>query len=355
MYSPNIANEYDTVGGITVSCNDAGNLAEYHRSGNPIVPEIRMTIPAKLNFLVVLIILVATWLPLKAEETGPQKAFAAIDSFNQLLTSSSTELSRLDIGRVNLLCAQGLKGSENLDVNSCLTTLDEWAKLIEADTASRIQSYYDNPERYDNSVSLFKIVNMVLTLKNAIGVDYDQDIMQNSDFHDSRDFFLHGCLNGEMKGGCISIPTLCVTVGRRLRYPLKLVLTREHVFFRWDDGTEVFNVEACCPGCDTHPDEHYKDWPNKLTDIDVKMNGYLRSLTPEEELGLFLETRGHCLYDDGRIDEALVCYARAYELMPDSFSRIANVHKAMDYKLKEFQRKYQELAAKLVVEEQSDE
>ncbi len=72
------------------------------------------------------------------------------------------------------------------------------------------------PERYDNSVNLFKIVNMILTLKNAIGVDYDQDIMQNSDFHDSRDFFLHGCLNGEMKGGCISIPTLCVTVGRRL-------------------------------------------------------------------------------------------------------------------------------------------
>ncbi len=260
-----------------------------------------------------------------------------ITTLDQLLSIVPAEIEQVDIARMNLICAQGLKGSEDLNLEECLRILDQWADEVKTDTQSRTQAFHDNPTKYDNSVNLFKVTNMILTLKNQIQVDYNQEIMKKTEFQEARDFFLHGCLTGNKQGGCISIPTLCVAVGRRLGYPLKLVLTREHVFFRWDDGKEVFNMEACCPGCDTYPDDYYRNWPHKINEKDVKLNDYLRSLTPAEELGLFLETRGHCLYDNGKIEESLVCYAYAYKLMSNSVSRLANINKVLNKEVKKFQ------------------
>jgi len=257
----------------------------------------------------------------------------SVDTF---IMMSADELEKVDIALVNLVCAKNLKGSESLDINKCLKTLDKWAEIIKEDTSKRLPSFHANPARYDNSVNLFKVVNMVLTLKEQIGVDYNLEIMKTTNFIDSKNFFIHGCIEGNKRGGCISIPILCVCVGRRLGYPLKLVLTREHVFFRWDDGKEVFNMEACCPGCNSYPDEHYKNWPKKITDEDVINNAYLRSLTPSEELGLFLETRGHCLFDEGKISDALVMYSYAYKLMPDSISRLANIDMVLRHEIKKF-------------------
>jgi len=252
---------------------------------------------------------------------------------NQLLAASPEELQRVDIGLMNLLCAEDLKGSEDLNVSKFLATLDEWTNVVSVDTARRMAAYYRNPSKYDNSPNLFKAVTMILTLKNTIGVDYNMEIMQRDEFPDSKDVFLHGCLSGKKEGGCISIPVLCVAVGRRLGYPLKLVLTRQHVFFRWDDGKEVFNMEACCPGCDTHPDDYYRHWPKKLDESEITANHLLKSLTPSEELGLFLETRGHCLFDVGRLAEAQIMYAYAYKLMPAQV-RLAHMDRAIRSELK---------------------
>ena len=237
-------------------------------------------------------------------------------TLDRLITMPEQELESVDIACMNLLCAEGLPGSDGLDIQQSMVMLDQWAEMIRKDTDSRLASFQANPKKYDNSVNLFKVVNMVLCLKEQIGVDYNQEIMRRTEFPDSKDVFILGCITGKKEGGCVSIPTLCVTVGRRLGYPLKLVLTREHVFFRWDDGREVFNMEACCPGCDTHPDDYYRSWPRPVSEQEVKDNHFLRSLTAAEELGLFLEMRGHCLFDSGRLAEAQVMYANAYRLMP---------------------------------------
>jgi hypothetical protein len=174
---------------------------------------------------------------------------------NQLLTMSEEKLASIDIALMNLVCAEGLKGSECLNVSQSLSILEDWTEIVRKDTQLRMTAFRQNPGKYDNSENLFKLVNMILCLKDEIGVDYNQEIMRREAFPDSRDVFIHGCLTSQKQGGCISIPILCVSVGRRLGYPLKLVLTKRHVFFRWEDDKEVFNMEACCPGCDTHPDE----------------------------------------------------------------------------------------------------
>jgi hypothetical protein len=54
-----------------------------------------------------------------------------------------------------------------------------------------------------------------------------------------------------------------------------------------------------------------------MTDDDIASGRYLRPLTPNEEFALFLETRGHCLMDNGRFDEAAGAYANAYRLAPE--------------------------------------
>ena len=261
-----------------------------------------------------------------------------IPSLSELLSFNSEEIEQVDIALMNLICTQGLIGSEDLDIDQCLGILDEWADLVHKDTNARLPAYYQNPQKYHNSVNKFKCANLILTLKNTLKMDYNLEIMQTTDFLDSKNFFIHGCLTGKKQGGCISIPITCVAVGRRLGYPLKLALTREHVFFRWEDDHEVFNMEACCPGCDSHPDEYYQTWPNKLTDADVALYGYLKSLTPAEELALFLDTRGHCLLDSGNITEALMCYAQAYLLMPDAPDLLAHLNQAVQQEYDKFQK-----------------
>jgi hypothetical protein len=254
-------------------------------------------------------------------------------TLNHLLDLSEDDLAKVDIGLMNLLCAEGLYGSEDLDIEKCLATLDEWAEFVRKDIEARLPSYFNNPEKYDNSVNLFKIVTMILCLKNDIGVDYNQEIMKREAFPDSKDVFIHGCLDNKKQGGCVSIPTMCVAVGRRLGYPLKLVCTQKHVFFRWDDGKDVFNMEACCPGCDTHPDDYYKNWPEKVTADEIRFDKLLESLTPNEELALFLETRGHCLFDTGRAADAQLMYAHAYKLMPTQV-KLANIDQLIRSELK---------------------
>lgn len=152
-------------------------------------------------------------------------------SVMELLALSDEELEKVDIALMNLICAKGLNGSEDLDINKCLLTLDEWAEFIKKDTETRLPSYFNNPKKYDNSINLFKAVTMILCLKNNLGVDYNLDIMKREVFPDSKDVFIHGCLTNDKQGGCVSIPTLCVAIGRRLGYPLKLVCAKKHVFF----------------------------------------------------------------------------------------------------------------------------
>ena len=120
-------------------------------------------------------------------------------------------------------------------------------------------------------------------------------------FSHSSGLFLHGILGPRRMGTCSSMPVLYVAVGRRLGYPLKLVTTRGHLFARWEDDRERFNIEATNEGLNCFPDEYYHHWPFELSEQEIKSGRYLRSLTPREELALFLQTRGMCLKAAGRI------------------------------------------------------
>jgi len=265
--------------------------------------------------------------PLSVSATTEIPNKTKVSSLHQLLSLCSDELKNVDIGLMNLLCAEGLPGAENLDINRYLLKLDYWADHVRKDTNFRIHNYHQNPAKYDNSENVFKMVNLVLTLKEDMGVHYNMENMARVDFTDSREIFIHGPLNGGNHGSCTNLPVLCVAVARHLDYPVKLVATSEHFFLRWDnpaDG-ERFNIEVSCKGTDTPKDEHYKSWPRRLTELDYHQGYFLKSLTPNEELAAFLTLRGDVLRDAGKTAEALVAYANAYRLLPDKTVHFVNL------------------------------
>jgi hypothetical protein len=117
-------------------------------------------------------------------------------------------------------------------------------------------------------------------------------------------------------GTCSSLPVLQVAVGRRLGYPLKLVTTKGHLFLRWEDPHERFNIEAAGQGVNRFMDDYYRHWPLEITPVEEAAEGYLKSLTPSEELAVFLSIRGMCLREAARLPEAAEAFAAATRLAP---------------------------------------
>lgn len=240
-------------------------------------------------------------------------------SLSELLSLNPSDIERCDLARINLLCAEGLPGAEQLDVDDCLATLDGWANVVERYVKKCRQDYQRNPDQYDRHRGLFCFLCIVTQLKHprGLGVEYQPTAVGNFDFSDSRDDLLHGILTRKL-GTCTSLPALYVAVGRRLGWPMYLTIAKRHVLCQWvdDDGSHR-NLEGSCPGGgNTFTDEYYHTWPHTLTSDELASGRFLRPLTNAESLALFLETRGHCLVDNRRFTDARETYAHARRVAP---------------------------------------
>jgi hypothetical protein len=255
--------------------------------------------------------------PRTAHRSGPS-------SYAELIAMSDADLAKVDVARMNLLCADGLPGAEGLDVKQCLEVLDQWVEVVRQAERKYLPQFHRNPAGYDNSLAKFKAVNLGLTLKQDLGCDYNKvlvtsgvmaDIRSTRFFRDSSDIFLHG-FTERRKGSCASLPVLMVAVGRRCGYPLYLAASKGHLFCRWDDGSERFNIETAIEGVDSKPDSYYRRWPHPIDDEELTTEKYLKNLSPAEELGVFAQIRAACLEENRRLKES----AQAYETALRSFS-----------------------------------
>jgi hypothetical protein len=242
---------------------------------------------------------------------------------NDLAQLNNNELAQIRIEEINLACAAGLRGSEDLDRDACLTKLDEWVDEVRHETQRNWYRFLEHPADYECSAAYFRILVMITVLQRDLGCMYNPSRISdetfqdpfavNPDFSDSRDLFIHGILFGN-GGTCASMPVLYVAVGRALGYPLALVESKGHLFCRWDDCTGVyapperFNIEGSGKGFGSYPDEHYTEWPVKLSELELNSGWYFKSLSPRQELAAFLSTRGACLTDTCRFAEALECF-----------------------------------------------
>jgi hypothetical protein len=296
--------------------------------------------------------------PMGAERKLPVLAHSP-RTLQEVLNATPVQVGASDIALMDLLCAQGLPGAEGLDVRDCLSTLDRWTERVRSETQRHLYRYRSNPAEFDNSEGYFRMLMMAVVLYEDFSVRYNPERISAAGTvdpgdrfsADSRDLFLHGLLaarqDGPRLGGsqielpslpvshhsravpesassrqplgtCSSMPVLYVAIGRRLGYPLKLVTTKAHLFIRWENATERFNLEATGRGMNRYDDEHFKRWPFPVTDEEIRAGGYLKSLTPAEELALFLSLRGHCLKEAGRTAEATDAYAEAARFAPEA-------------------------------------
>ncbi len=243
-----------------------------------------------------------------------------------LLALNPNQLEGVDIALMNLLCAEGLSGSEKLDIDMALDCLDEFATRVRVETERNMHRFNSNPSEYQNSKPYFRMLMLVTVLQQDFGIRYNPErvtpvgVFEPNDkfFADSRDVFLHGITGEPGMGTCSSLPVLYVVVGRRLRYPLSLVGAKCHLFLRWEDQTTRLNIEGASLGMNTYDDEHYRTWPYPMSSEEEKDNHYLKSMTSAEECAVFLSTRGHCLMAAGRLDEAIKAHEAAARLTPDS-------------------------------------
>ena len=247
-------------------------------------------------------------------------------TYEELLAWPVERLGELDIARMNLLCATGLPGSEDLDVEATLAVLDEWGELAKSNERKYKQSFVPNIEKYERSYALFLSVYLGFTLKEDLNCKYSRyliasgalaDMKSIRFFKDSRDLFLN-CFVERQEGTCASFPVLMVAIGRRCEYPLYVVSTKGHLFCRWDDGNEKMNLEVSCKGVDNKKDLYYKTWPFTPTEQDIKYEKFFVNMTPEMELCTFLDLRGSCLMANKRYEEAFEVYKKSLKYMPNS-------------------------------------
>jgi hypothetical protein len=222
-----------------------------------------------------------------------------------------------DIAEINLLTAKGLPGAENLDVERSLKTLDLWAAWVKHETDRHLHKFRKTPEEFNNSEAYFRILMMICTLQEDFHVCYNKDPKMQAGpvelvpsdftfFGKPKDLFVHGLTEGEHEGTCASLPVLYVAIGRRLGYPLKLVECKGHLFVRWEDTKERFNIEGTSRGLNCYPDEEYMEWPWPISKEELKTGMYMKSLSPKRELAAFLELRSLCLKQHGREEQHLV-------------------------------------------------
>ena len=261
--------------------------------------------------------------PAAIAAVGPA-SFKQPRSLNGLLALSPADLEQCDIARMNLLCAENLPGAENLNVEECLATLDQWAQHIKSETGRNEHRFTEDPAYYSNSEAFYKMLMMAVVLYEDYGARYNPKLITSPDaalaydyfFADSRDILIQGLVGPQHMGTCSSMPVLYIALGRRLGYPLKLVKAKGHLFTRWDGPTEKFDMDATGKGLDKYDDEFYKKWPFPLSEVDIQEEDYLKSLSAKEELSVFLFIRGECQTDNGQLGDALASFSLACKLVP---------------------------------------
>ena len=246
-------------------------------------------------------------------------------TISDLLSLDISDIETLDLAYVNLLCATGLPGAEDLDIDACLNRLRAWATRAGRMIDSHFHVYQQNPAAFDNSEPIWRMLALARFLKNECRISYHMDrAFSEPDWTDSRDLFLHGLLGPQRHGTCVSLPVLLTSVSRRLDYPVGLSHAPGHIFSRWDAMNHKkssyrgrFNIEFS-GDIDFFPDEHYFDfpvrWPKTMRDRYLAGDRdfeYLHTFARAQEVAHCFSQRGVCLEANDRLYEAVNCFHAA--------------------------------------------
>lgn len=270
----------------------------------------------------------------KSEDKVKPESFRQPKTLSELLALPPDQIEKVDVALINLLCAEGLHGSEDLDVDYFTRTLNAWAAHVESETKRNQHLFDEHPEKFKNSVAYFRMAMLATVLVQDLRIRYSPErekqlenghILRWEDekafFADSKDVFIHGLLTGKHYGTCASLPFLYVAIGRRLGYPVTLATTKTHRYVRYDEGNgKHLNVEATEHRAFLTPsDDEYKNpWDMRLSDDEVKGMVYLQPMSNKEILGHSLLSRSAVLRSMKQYDKQAETWATAARYLPDT-------------------------------------
>ncbi len=127
---------------------------------------------------------------------------------------------------MNLLCAEGLPGAEDLKIDDTLATLDAWTQHVKSETDRNFHHFQENPKDFNNSEGYFRALLLITVVQQDFNIHYNPAHITTPDspepddtfFVDSKDLFLHGLVSSRAMGTCISMPVFYVALGQRLGY-----------------------------------------------------------------------------------------------------------------------------------------
>jgi len=262
---------------------------------------------------------------------------AVDDAYHALVNTPANQLGQVDIARMNLACAFGLPGAGEVDIASKIATLNQWAQRIRLETERHLYRFHNSPTEFQNSEAYFRMLMMAQVLCEDFGVHYNPASLHFSWNLDraeplvAADWFLPGVLGPARSGTCASMSVLYVALGRRLGYPMYLVLAPGHVLARWAsaDGKERFNIEATEDrGFGSPPDDYYiataRAHGVPFHERDLASGLFMVNLSPSEEAAFFFNCRGACWYSHKQWHDSLAAYSKAACLNPkDAYSAAA--------------------------------
>ena len=265
---------------------------------------------------------------------SPEHPFTQPKTLAELLALTTDDLEKVDLGRMNLLCAEGLNGSEGLDVESCVSTLDAWARHVERETKRNFHHFAGNPEQFNRSLPYYQMGMLGTVLAEDLQIQYNPELerqlldhpvssqtieQEKTFFTSSKDIFLHGLLTGGRTGTCASMPFLYAAIGRRLGYPVTIAARKYHLYVRYEAAGAHLNIEATeNRGFATPTDAEYRNGPYPMTQAEIEANGWLRPLNNKEILGICLLNRANCLRSMKQHDAVIQTLIDAARYLPDN-------------------------------------
>jgi len=249
----------------------------------------------------------------------------------QLVALSDAELERADVVEMNIAVAREIPGLENLNYDKYGRTVDAWAEQLEAWLPTVEHGFYQDPGRYHNDVSFFRLGMLAQFLDQSIGITYVEEQKQAQiearktgrkaevAYTDPGQLLLHGLIDTK-RGTCGTMPALHVAVGRRLGWPVGLACAGSHYVCRYDDGQVHYNIEATDTGRGGFAAGSDQDYIEKegVSRKAIAVGSDLRKLSGREMLGVFVQARARHFADTGRAELAARDYALAHTLFPNS-------------------------------------
>jgi hypothetical protein len=248
-----------------------------------------------------------------------RKSWPTVD---QLVALPNEELCKVDPLVVNLVIAKGIPSLSNLDIGHYVDLADHWADCIKNMLPEAEAHFRRTPHQWKTDINYVRLAAMCQFVVDGLGIRYQEDQVNPGPegilYTNPGDLFLNGIMD-TMRGTCGNMAALYVVLGWRMGWPVSLACVRSHFICRYEDGTNVYNLEATMTASGTpicSPPDEYFITKHQLPQIALDCGSDLTSTTPRQMLGLFLKLRARHLENINRLVEAEPDYLLARYLFP---------------------------------------